>query len=1073
MKKITALLAIGLGCAANAVGATAGDYAFQGYVNYSNTDEIGWFYVAEDGAKTYAWTDALAQSIQSPMVFGWMREGRICGVSSVSVSGSIRSYEYVEIDPATGEYEVSKPISLRGENNQANYLNYYRTAAYDPTTDRIYGYGHNAAGTAFVFKTSAPDFTDTRVIREISDAEYCSSLTYNESENRLVGFNRVSFVYVDRQTGLQTQAYNPNLNNFMFTYTGLMYDQYKRAYYWSYFTNDNKSHLALVDLNSKRLDIVRDYTDMTQFSFMVPMTDSNDTAAPEKPLLGEIDFPKGALSGTVTFSLPAKTNGGDAVSGNVDWTLWIDGSNVAKGVGNAGTAVSERVENLTAGEHLFMVSANYNGKESMPDSKTCYIGPDTPGIPANVTLDATTVRWDAVTEGIHGGYVDPSAIVYNVTLNGQPLGQTAQTEMAVTYPSDVRYTAFTASVSAVNGSEISEGGVSNVFLAGKPLALPLSLSPDKNQAMLFTVEDSGLSGDVWSFNNDVLGQEVFISGSSESAVDEWLFLPPVECQKADGVYKISLNAALDSEDAKEAKIEIRAGREAASEAMKTVVLPLTDVSNTAFKEFSGLFSLSGDLLGTEGVVLGVRAYAPDGGARIKTRRFKVELTTLSDKAPCDPSELTVEAGAAGALNAKVSFVMPSKTLDGVDIPSDTDVTVTILNDSKDVVTGKPGSRQSITIDAYHGINEIEVTPSLGSVKGQKLVREVYCGVDIPRGVENLQAKVSEDNLTAVVTWDIPAKGINGGYIDPDGLTFWLCVYDKNTDSYRQYAELGTTPEYVMQLPQGSQLMTYDVIIQAVSTAGASPEYASQRVQLGTPYTLPINETFNQLGQQGVTYGPISPVTTGEYAGTSWVLSDPKLLEPEYEAPASIAMVGTTTLGGTLGCVQFPKYSTKGNEAVKAGFTIYESSITPDIALYAMADDMEDYEFIGKLPKTGSGYTTQWINLPSSYAGKGWVSMYFIADFQSVYQMVLMSDYQVTASAGIGEIEADFGFGPAVYGSEGTLTVSGAAGESVAVYSADGRLAASVASAAEVETFRLTPGLYIVRAGGKSLKTIVR
>ncbi|MDE5929061.1 MAG: fibronectin type III domain-containing protein, partial [Muribaculaceae bacterium] len=836
MKKITALLAIGLGCAANAVGATAGDYAFQGYVNYTNTDDIGWFYVADDGAKTFAWTDALAQSIQSPMVFGWMREGRICGVSSVSVSGSIRSYEYVEIDPATGEYELSKPISLRGENNQANYLNYYRVATYDPTTDRVYGYGHNADGTAFVFKSSAPDFTDTRVIREISDAEYCSSITYNASENRLVGFNRVSFVYIDKQTGMQTQAYNPNLNNFMFTYTGLMYDMNKRAYYWSYFTNDNKSHLALVDLNNKRLSVVCDYADMTQFSFMVPMNDSSDPAAPEKPLFGEVAFPKGVLSGTVTFTLPEKTNGGVTVSGDVDWTLSVDGNDVAKGSGKAGAEVSQSVENLTPGEHLFMVTAKYNGKESMPDSKTCYIGPDVPGIPANVRLDATTVRWDAVTEGIHGGYVDPAAIVYNVTLNGQPLGQTSQTEMAVTYPADVRYTAFTASVSAVNGTEESEGGVSNVFLAGKPLALPLSLSPDKNQAMLFTVEDTDKSGDVWSFNNDVLGQEVFVSDASESAVDEWLFLPPVECQKANGVYKISLNAALSSADAKEAKIEIRAGRKAASEAMKSVVIPLTEVSNTAFKEYSGLFSLSGDLLGAEGVVIGVRAYVPDGGARIKTRRFRVELTNLSDKAPCDPSELTVEAGAAGALNAKVSFVMPSKTLDGVDIPSDTDVTVTILNDSKDVVTGKPGSRQSVTIDAYQGINEVEVTPSLGSVKGQKQVREVYCGVDIPRGVENMQVKVSEDNLSAVVTWSIPAKGINGGYIDPEGLTYWLCVYDKNTDSYRQYAELGNTPEYVMQLPEGSKLQTYDVIIQAVSATGASPEYASERVQLGTPYT---------------------------------------------------------------------------------------------------------------------------------------------------------------------------------------------------------------------------------------------
>ncbi len=121
---------------------------------------------------------------------------------------------------------------------------------------------------------------------------------------------------------------------------------------------------------------------------------------------------------------------------------------------------------------------------------------------------------------------------------------------------------------------------------------------------------------------------------------------------------------------------------------------------------------------------------------------------------------------------------------------------------------------------------------------------------------NLVADVQENNLEAYITWDAPTVGLNGGYVDPEGITYWLCTYDKVTDSYKQYAELGKIPEYPMFVKEG-KLATYDVIIQAVSSAGASSEYASTRVQLGTPFTLGINEDFIVNGKPGINYNPIS------------------------------------------------------------------------------------------------------------------------------------------------------------------------------------------------------------------------
>ena len=113
------------------------------------------------------------------------------------------------------------------------------------------------------------------------------------------------------------------------------------------------------------------------------------------------------------------------------------------------------------------------------------------------------------------------------------------------------------------------------------------------------------------------------------------------CSKADGVYSFAINAALNSAGDKPAQLQVCVGREADPEAMKTAIIPLTEITSTSLTEFNGLFSLTGDLEGAESIVIGIRAYAPEGGTRIKARRFKTELTSLSGKAPANPDRKSV------------------------------------------------------------------------------------------------------------------------------------------------------------------------------------------------------------------------------------------------------------------------------------------------------------------------------------------------------------------------------------------------------------------------------------------------
>ena len=237
----------------------AADAVLGGYVSYNTAEKLGWYDMDSKGELTFRWVDELASARSYPMVFGWERDGLVCGVSSLLADRILYNYDYVEIDPATGEYLAKNPVSVRNDDGTANYLNYYHTAAYDPVSDRVYGYGYNAAGDAFVFKSSAYDMTDTKIIRVVADSEYCASLTWNQDEQRLVGFNRVSFVYIDPATGVQTEVYKEPVADYQYSYTGLVYDPRERGYYWNYFTKDNVSHMALVDLTAKTIKEVRTF----------------------------------------------------------------------------------------------------------------------------------------------------------------------------------------------------------------------------------------------------------------------------------------------------------------------------------------------------------------------------------------------------------------------------------------------------------------------------------------------------------------------------------------------------------------------------------------------------------------------------------------------------------------------------------------------------------------------------------------------------------------------------------------------------------------------------------------------
>lgn len=131
--------------------------------------------------------------------------------------------------------------------------------------------------------------------------------------------------------------------------------------------------------------------------------------------------PAGENAADVKFTFPSMTAGGEALDASAELTATIVGDAETKTVtGLPGSVASVRI-NANAGQNTFTVTVANEAGSTKPQTVSVYCGLDTPKTPAfksaTMTQDGHGVylTWDAVTEGIHGGVINPEKLTYRIT----------------------------------------------------------------------------------------------------------------------------------------------------------------------------------------------------------------------------------------------------------------------------------------------------------------------------------------------------------------------------------------------------------------------------------------------------------------------------------------------------------------------------------------------------------------------------------------------------------------------------------------------------------------------------------
>lgn len=193
---------------------------------------------------------------------------------------------------------------------------------------------------------------------------------------------------------------------------------------------------------------------------------------------------------TVSFTAPTQDIMGRDLTELSSVTIYRDDSTLPVQTIDTPTP-GQKIEwvdnNVTTGNHTYTVYASVGDLRSEKAEATIYVGGEEyPGKPKNVqvydNLDGTiTVKWDAVTTGENGGYINPANVKYAVfegiyeeaLVDG--LTDTEYTISGIPLTGDQSYKIYEVAA-YFDETHVSEGGMADYFFYGTPYDFPFSES---------------------------------------------------------------------------------------------------------------------------------------------------------------------------------------------------------------------------------------------------------------------------------------------------------------------------------------------------------------------------------------------------------------------------------------------------------------------------------------------------------------------------------------------------------------------------------------------------------------------
>ena len=712
---------------------------------------------------------------------------------------------------------------------------------WNPADQKVYGAFYNTTKNGYVFGTLD---LETGAVNKLSD------ITLQDDKGYPAGFvviaaNSIGEVYGISQMG---DLYKFNTEDGSYSligatgYTPLYqqsgcFDFTTKQLYWAA-CNENSSGIYQVNTDTGEATLLGSFNDLEEFVGLYSLSPNADLEGPGNVTDIDIAFEGAALSGTITFKLPTTTVSGNKLSGDINYTVEIDDETLSSGTSTAGSLVELPIT-LSEGNHTLGITTHTIHGTGPAYKASFYVGTDTPatvtGITVNREGDNVTIAWEAVTKGQHGGYVDISLLTYNVIR--KPDNKIIATRTTETTVTDTELPLilgeYTYEIIVSDGTRQSDPALSDGIMLGSYLEPPYNHS--------FKSMDSFDQYTIINVNEDDRAWTATVNGaqlnySRTLAADDWIVSPAMKL-KAGFLYTLILKGRSSSATYKE-RFEVKYGTEATADALTNVIIEPNFFTTSKEETFQAVFSPQSD--GT--YYIGIHGISDKYMGSLYI--YSIEITEpINALAPAATDEMNAVAAPEGALGATISATAPSKRADGSNLT--TIAKAEIWNKTKERLVGsidnpQPGSEVSITdTQAANGFNTYSIAFFNEAGKGYETECNAYIGIDIPTAVINPHVVQAGDK--AVLTWEAPVTGINGGYIDPEKLTYQISQLQPMSVSTATEITGLTYTDESLNADSGQMLLSYQ--ISAKSIAGEGEATPTNSILFGTPYPAPFTESW--------------------------------------------------------------------------------------------------------------------------------------------------------------------------------------------------------------------------------------
>ena len=452
--------------------------------------------------------------------------------------------------------------------------------AYDATTDKVYSIYKD--GSTYKLCTLELDKHNRKDIGTLTSNFL--AIAFN-GEGKLYGINSAGKVgELSTADAAFTEILSTGMNP-LYQQSAAFPSDDNNTFYWAATLDDwgGTPGIYKIDLKAKTSILLREFKHEEEFGCLWVGDKVVAKGAPAASTDLAADFANGKLTGKINFTAPEKTYGGQTLTGDLTYKVFVDGVENMQGSTQAGKATTAEVT-TTQGLHDFaVIVSNAEGDGDKAEIKNIYVGHDTPKQVQNVKLgqgdaaDKLILTWDAATEGMHNGYVDPTEVKYQVRKmpSGEIVDNAATSPFKYTVTQEKAEKCFFDVTPYIDNDHKGMPTASNKVMIGTPFEVPYTAGFDTNdEVLLFTTEHIGDGNAYWDWDYDYKFMKIY---SSTSPKNDWLFTPFIAVEEG-SIYELSFDIRTVGTE----KYEVKYGLAPEAAAMTEQLAADTEVESDKF-----------------------------------------------------------------------------------------------------------------------------------------------------------------------------------------------------------------------------------------------------------------------------------------------------------------------------------------------------------------------------------------------------------------------------------------------------------------------------------------------------------